>query len=39
MQRLISEEMEELIFEEMEKSIPSREMAILREQLDGGWNQ
>jgi len=35
---LISEEMEELIWENIEKSIPRAEMEILRERYDPGWS-
>lgn len=38
-QQLLSEEMEELIWENYEKSIPQEEMHELRERYDKGWNQ
>jgi|APSaa5957512535_1039671.scaffolds.fasta_scaffold09746_7 hypothetical protein len=35
---LIEEEMTELIWELYEKSIPSKEVQVLREKYDPGWN-
>jgi hypothetical protein len=38
-QSLVQEEMDEIIWESYEKSIPSSDMAIMREKYDEGWNQ
>lgn len=38
-QELLSEELEEMIWENYEKTIPQVEMNELREKYDQGWNQ